>query len=67
MVYCIDNERLTLREGTNMITQDYAGMTDRELVDTYNAVMANAWPGDDAAIMAEMQQRGIDVDSEYFY
>ena len=50
-----------------MMTQDYAAMTDRELVDTYNAVMANAWPGDDAAIMAEMEQRGIDVDSEYFY
>jgi len=35
-------------------------MSDLELVQTYNAVMANAYPGDESAIELEMEKRGID-------
>jgi hypothetical protein len=35
-------------------TEDYSKMTDSELVMTYNAVMANAYPGDECEIQYEM-------------
>ena len=41
-------------------TEDYSKMTDSELVMTYNAVMANAYPGDECAIEAEMEKRNLD-------
>ena len=41
-------------------TEDYNTMTDSELVQTYNAVMANAYPGDESAIEAEMHKRNLD-------
>ena len=44
-------------------TEDYSKMTDERLVETYNAVMANAYIGDECAIEDEMQKRGLDPDS----
>ena len=41
-------------------TEDYSKMTDEQLVQTYNAVMANAYPGDECAIEEEMQKRNLD-------
>ena len=41
-------------------TEDYSKMTDSELVQTYNAVMANAYPGDECAIQDEMEKRNLD-------
>jgi hypothetical protein len=41
----------------------YSEMSDLELVQTYNAVMANAYPGDEVAIENEMEKRGLDVDA----
>ena len=41
-------------------TEDYGKMTDEQLVQTYNAVMANAYPGDESEIETEMEKRGID-------
>lgn len=46
---------------------NYSTMTDQQLLDTYNAVMANAWPGDEAEIVREIERRGLAEDSEYFY
>lgn len=46
-----------------MFKEDYSTMTDERLVETYNAVMANAYPGDECAIEDEMQKRGLDPDS----
>jgi len=43
-------------------TEDYSKMTDEELVMTYNAVMANAYPGDECAIEDEMAKRGLSDD-----
>jgi len=39
--------------------EDYTQMTTEVLWQTYNAVMANAYPGDEAAIMAELEKRGV--------
>jgi len=44
-------------------TEDYTKMSDTQLVQTYNAVMANAYLGDECAIEDEMQKRGLDPDS----
>ena len=46
---------------------NYAEMTDLELINTYNAVMANAYPGDEAELEREIERRGLDVDAQYFY
>jgi len=46
---------------------NYADLTDRELMDTYNAVMANAYPGDEALLEAEIERRGLNEDVQYFY
>ena len=43
-------------------TEDYSKMSDSELVSTYNAVMANAYPGDECAIEDEMAKRGLTGD-----
>jgi len=43
--------------------EEYSKMSDQELVQTYNAVMANAYPGDEVAIMAEMEKRGLDEEA----
>ena len=43
--------------------QDYTQMDDLELVQTYNAVMANAYPGNEVELEAEMEKRGIDPDN----
>jgi hypothetical protein len=43
-------------------TEDYTKMSNEELVMTYNAVMANAYPGDEGAIEAEMERRNLDPD-----
>ena len=43
-------------------TQDYSKMTDADLVMTYNAVMANAYTGDECAIEDEMEKRNLDAD-----
>jgi hypothetical protein len=43
-------------------TEDYTKMSNEELVMTYNAVMANAYPGDEGAIEAEMERRNLDTD-----
>ena len=43
-------------------TEDYSKMTDEQLVQTYNAVMANAYPGDECAIEDEMEKRGLSGD-----
>ena len=43
-------------------TEDYSKMTDEEVVMTYNAVMANAYAGDECALEDEMEKRGIDAD-----
>ena len=45
-------------------TEDYSKMTDEELVMTYNAVMANAYPGDECAIEDEMEKRNLE--DKYF-
>ena len=50
-----------------MFKEDYSKMTDEQLVQTYNAVMANAYPGDEAALEREIERRGLDVDAQYFY
>ena len=41
-------------------SQDYSKMTDKELIDTYNAVMANAYAGDAGAIEDEMEKRNLE-------
>jgi len=41
-------------------SQDYSKMTDKELTDTYNAVMANAYAGDAGAIEDEMKKRNLE-------
>ena len=43
-----------------MFKEDYSTKTDEQLVQTYNAVMANAYSGDECAIETEMEKRGID-------
>ena len=50
-----------------MFKEDYSTMTDERLVETYNAVMANAYQGDECAIEDEMQKRGLDPDSFYHF
>jgi hypothetical protein len=42
---------------------DYSKMSDEEVVMTYNAVMANAYLGDECALEDEMEKRGLDADS----
>jgi hypothetical protein len=42
--------------------EDYTQMSTEKLWQTYNAVMANAYPGDEAAIMAELEKRGVEHD-----
>ena len=41
-------------------TEDYSKMTDSELLMTYNAVMANAYAGDECALEDEMEKRNLD-------
>jgi len=48
-------------------TEDYSKMTDEELVMTYNAVMANAYPGDECAIEDEMQKRELSADMDEMF
>ena len=46
--------------------EDYSKMSDSELIMTYNAVMANAYPGDEGAIQEEMERRNLDeMDVDY--
>jgi hypothetical protein len=40
--------------------EDYSKMTDEKLIQTYNAVMANAYPGDADAIEDEMKKRNLE-------
>ena len=47
-------------------TEDYSKMTDSELLMTYNAVMANAYPGDECAIQDEMEKRNLDENDFVF-
>lgn len=37
----------------------YTKMSTQELIQTYHAIMANAYPGDEAAIEAELASRGV--------
>ena len=48
--------------GMIMNTQNYSEMADMELIDTYNAVMANAYPGDEFALEEEMESRSLTED-----
>ena len=48
--------------GGIMNTQNYREMADMELINTYNAVMANAYPGDEFALEEEMESRGLTED-----
>lgn len=54
------------KEGITMQEQ-YQNMSDLELVQTYNAVMANAYPGDAALLEDEIVRRGIEEDDSYPY
>ena len=60
----IDNVTRTNPKQTEAIvsedSQDYSKMTDKELTDTYNAVMANAYAGDAGAIEDEMEKRNLE-------
>ncbi len=60
----IDNVTRTNPKQTEAIvsedSQDYSKMTDKELTDTYNAVMANAYAGDAGAIEDEMKKRNLE-------
>ena len=47
--------------------EDYTKMSDTELVQTYNAVMANAYPGDECAIEDEMQKRNLTEDEHFAF
>ena len=38
----------------------YKNLTDQELLDTYNAVMANAYPGDEGELQDEMERRNLE-------
>ena len=53
---------MTQKYIANLMLEDYSKMSDAEVVQTYNAVMANAYPGDECALEDEMQKRGIDAD-----
>ena len=37
---------------------NYSTMTVRELWQTYNAIMAGAWPGDEHEVLDELALRG---------
>lgn len=37
---------------------DYSAMTTQQLIDTWNAIMANAYPGDETEVEAELEKRG---------
>jgi len=52
-------DRIKHLSGMQEDSQDYSKMTDKELIDTYNAVMANAYAGDAGAIEDEMQKRNL--------
>ena len=60
----IDNVTRTNPKQTEAIvsedSQDYSKMTDEKLIQTYNAVMANAYPGDADAIEDEMKKRNLE-------
>ena len=60
----IDNVTRTNPKQTEAIvsedSQDYSKMIDKELIDTYNAVMANAYAGDAGAIEDEMEKRNLE-------
>jgi len=47
-------------------TEDYSKMTDEEVVMTYNAVMANAYAGDECALEDEMEKRNLDENDFVF-
>jgi|TARA_B110000444_G_scaffold92003_1_gene86911 hypothetical protein len=38
----------------------YKNLTNQELIETYNAVMANAYPGDECELEAEMEIRNLE-------
>ena len=38
----------------------YNNLTNQELIETYNAVMANAYPGDECELEAEMEKRNLE-------
>ena len=59
-------ECIVRKEGITMQEQ-YQNMSDLELVQTYNAVMANAYPGDAALLEDEIVRRGIEEDDSYPY
>ena len=44
---------------------NYSTMTDQQLLDTYNAIMANAWPGDEVEIAREIERRGLEEIHQY--
>jgi len=50
-------------------TEDYSRLTDEEVVMTYNAVMANAYPGDEVALKDEKEKRGLSahIDDMFAY
>jgi hypothetical protein len=43
-------------------TEDYSNLSDSDLVSTYNAVMANAYIGNECALEDEMAKRGLSGD-----
>jgi hypothetical protein len=42
-----------------MAIQDYTTMTDKELRDVHNAIMAGQYPGDESDVEDEMKRRYI--------
>ena len=60
----IDNVTRTNPKQTEAIvsedSEDYSKMTDEKLIQTYNAVMANAYAGDAGAIEDEMEKRNLE-------
>lgn len=48
------------------LIEQYRAMTDELLLQTYAAVMANAYPGDETLLEDEIHRRGLS-DVEYFY
>jgi hypothetical protein len=42
--------------------QKYSNLSDSDLVSTYNAVMANAYIGNECALEDEMAKRGLSGD-----
>jgi len=47
-----------------MAIQDYTTMTDQELRDIHNAIMAGQYPGDESDVEDEMKRRYINSNKE---